>query len=125
MFFKQQKIGGFLLGTMSVCAALLLIVFSSYRDATSSVLSQEKKEGFSSLARSADFVPMSSTPVTVPSPAVFSKKGHSARASFTSKYIHLLPQVVFVGRFVSNQVGKIVQNVQPLRLHLALRVLRI
>jgi hypothetical protein len=125
MIFKQQKIGGFLLTAISVCAAILLIIFSSYPNTLSSDLSQEKKEGFSCVAGSMDFVPMSSTPVTVPSPAVFSKKGHSARPSFTSKFIHLLPQVIFVGRFVSNQAGKIVQNVQPLRLHLALRVLRI
>jgi hypothetical protein len=125
MIFKQQRIGVFLLKATSLCAAILFIIFSSYLGTNSIELSKEKKAGFSSSARLADDLLLSNSPVTVPLPAVFAKKGNSVRTSFTSKFIHLIPQMLFVGQSVFSLAGKAVLVSQPLRLHLALRVLRI
>ena len=124
MFLKKQT-AGFLFGATAICAAILFFIFSSYLSAAFMELPKEKEAGFSSSIRLTDDASLYSSPVTVPTPAVFAKKGHSSRSSVVSKFIQLVPQVLWVSHPVFCNSRKPLLKVPPIRLHLALRVMRI
>jgi IS1 family transposase len=125
MLFNGRQTNSFIFSAVATCAAVLFIVFASYRSTASIEFLSEKKAGFSSSLRVTDDFSLYSAPVNVPSPAVFAKKGHSSRISIVAKFIQAIPQTLWI-RYASLSLTKVVaQHFQPLRLHLALRVLRI
>ena len=121
----KQRINNFFLDAITSCVAILLIVFLSYTGTASVGLSHGQQSGFTSLNNFTDDVTLSNSPVTIPSPAVISKKGFSSGGSLTSKGFPLAPQTLPVAHATFSIIRKTVLSIQPLRLHLALRVLRI
>jgi hypothetical protein len=124
MFLNQQK-SRFTLNALSVCAAALFIIFSSYRSFASVAISVERQAGIYSLVKLTDDVTLSNSPVTVPSPAVTANKGNSSRVSFASKFILQVPHLLVGDHSSFFQTLNSVLNARPVRLHLVLRVMRI
>lgn len=125
MNLKKQEAGNFLLSAVSVCAIFFFVLFSSYRTTASIEFPAEKKAGFSTSIRLNEDFSLSSAPVNIPSPVIFAKKGHSSRISITPKFINVDPQSLWMHYAELSQTSVIVPRFQPLRLHIALRVLRI
>ena len=125
MKLKKEEAGNFLLSAVSVCTIFFVVLFSSYRTTASIEFPSEKKAGFSTSIRFNETLSLCSAPVNVPSPAIFAKKGHSSRISIVSKFIHVDEQAVYTRYADLLQTSVIVPRFQPLRLHIALRVLRI
>ena len=122
MVLKKQ--GDFLFSAASICIVLLITLFS-FSKTSAAEFSVEKKEGFSSYASLAKGVSLTNAPISAPSAVVFAKKGHSSRISIVSKFIQAALQTICVRYADLSGTNAAVQHFQPLRLHLALRILRI